>query len=113
MVVYLRRKPVEAQIERYFVSQFKKHFSKTGAMQMKFTSPNRDSVPDRIVFICGARVDLIELKRPGKDLRPKQELVARDFRGLGIEVRVIDTKEKVDQYILDLLERVKTFKTLC
>ena len=36
-----------------------------GLMALKFTSPNRRSVPDRIFLAPGAAVFFIEFKRPG------------------------------------------------
>jgi len=69
-----------------------------GGMAEKFTSPQKRSVPDRIVTLPGGQVIFVELKAPGKY---PTELQARDHdirRRLGCDVRVIDSLEQVDAF---------------
>lgn len=43
-----------------------------GGLAPKFTSPGFDGVPDRLILLPGGKVAFIELKAPGKTLRPLQ-----------------------------------------
>jgi len=58
-------------------------------------------VPDRIVLYNG-KCYFVELKRPGEDLRPLQKVVKKRFRELGFEVYVIDSIEKVGEFINEI-----------
>lgn len=84
----------ESPIEK----RLREEIEKLGGRAFKFTSPSNAGVPDRIVLLAG-RVIFIELKKPGKDLRPLQKYRKRQFEKLGFEVLVIDTIEKVDEFI--------------
>lgn len=80
---------LERDIEKALVARVKA----IGGMCEKFTSPNRRSVPDRLVTLPGGLVFFVELKAPGK--KPT-EAQARDHerrRTLGCNVRVIDSME--------------------
>lgn len=92
---------LEKDIEGYLYRACKKQ----GWLCEKFTSPNKRSVPDRIVSLPGGRVVFVELKAPGK--KPTElQLMDHKIRGkLGHVVFVIDTKPKVDQFI-NLLGRI-------
>ena len=43
-----------------------------GGLAPKFVSPGLDGVPDRLVLLPGGKIAFIELKAPGKELRPLQ-----------------------------------------
>ena len=82
----------EQIVERALVNRVKA----LGGIPFKFTSPGRRSVPDRLCLLPEGRVIFVELKAPGK--RPT-ELQAREhdrLRALGFDVRVIDSKEAVN-----------------
>ena len=53
---------LEKDIEAAFVRRVKA----LGGTAEKFTSPNRRSVPDRMVMLPGGVVVFVELKAPGK-----------------------------------------------
>ncbi|SFS01614.1 VRR-NUC domain-containing protein, partial [Anaeromicropila populeti] len=58
----------EKRIEQKMTQEVKK----LGGRAVKFVSPGWDGVPDRIVFFPGGRVAFVEVKAPGKKLRPLQ-----------------------------------------
>ena len=84
----------EAKIEKYL----KDEIEKIGGKAFKFSSPGNNGVPDRIVLLNG-RTIFVELKRQGKDLRPIQNYRKKQFEKLGFEVVIIDSIEKVDDFI--------------
>lgn len=65
---------------------------------MKWVSPNLAGVPDRIVFLPGGRVILVEMKRPGGGTTALQNRIHAMLRRLGQDVRVIDSKEDADAF---------------
>ena len=75
----------EKQIERAFVKTVKD----AGGLAMKFVSPGRVGVPDRIVLLPGGRAVFAEIKRPGGKLRKSQEAAHREIRAKGFPVCVI------------------------
>lgn len=85
----------EKSIETYLRDEVEK----IGGKAFKFSSPGNNGVPDRIVLLPGGIVKFVELKKPGEDLRPIQRSRKRQFEKLGFEVLVIDSKEKVGDFI--------------
>lgn len=69
-----------------------------GGIAEKFTSPNRRSVPDRLVTLPNGRIIFVELKAPGKKPTPNQLKDHERRTALGCDVRVIDTLEAVDAF---------------
>lgn len=85
----------ESTIERYLVKQVKKR----GGIAYKWVSPGNKGVPDRIVIFPGGWIALIELKAPGKTLSLVQRQQRARLNELGCGVRVIDSKQKVDEFL--------------
>ena len=87
---------LESEVEKRL---FKKVKNELHGRAFKFISPGFNGVPDRIVLVPLGRIYFVELKAPGKKMRKLQEWVAWELIKLGFEHRVIDTKEKVDDFI--------------
>lgn len=87
----------ENEIEQYLVKRVKE----MGGKAYKWVSPGNDGVPDRIVFFSRVTV-LVELKAPGKKPTPLQIAKHKELAKLGQKVLVVDSKEKVDQFIYNL-----------
>ncbi|HAK42878.1 MAG TPA: VRR-NUC domain-containing protein [Clostridium sp.] len=85
----------ESKIERYL----KKQIELLGGQALKFVSPGVSGVPDRIVLLPHGKIIFIELKAPGKKVRPIQEYQIKKIRALGFRVEIIDSIEKVDEFI--------------
>ena len=81
----------ESVIERNLVTEVKKR----GGLAVKFVSPGLDGVPDRLVLFPGGKMAFVELKAPGKTLRPIQEKRARQLTALGFRVYCVDNKEMI------------------
>ena len=81
----------EKQIEKQFVQTVKKH----GGLAPKFVSPGWDGVPDRLVLLPDGRMAFVELKAPGKKLRPLQVKRKRQLEKLGFRVYLIDGQEQI------------------
>lgn len=83
---------LEREIEAYLVRKVKAK----GGIAYKFTSPQRRSVPDRLVVLPTGRMFFVELKAPGKVPTRLQVHEHEVLRGLGQLVFVVDSKEGVD-----------------
>ena len=81
----------EASIERRLVAEAKKR----GGIAAKFVSPGLDGVPDRLVLFPGGRLAFVELKAPGKKLRPLQQRWAVRLTALGFQVFCVDRIEQI------------------
>lgn len=88
----------EQKIELYL----KRQVELIGGKAYKFTSPGVRGVPDRIVILPGGKIFFIELKAPGKKLRPLQEAIHKQLKKLGCKVLTIDSKEMVDKFIKEV-----------
>lgn len=86
----------ESTLEQKIVNYVKEK----GGLALKWTSPSRRGVPDRIIFLPGGRLIFAEIKKPDlKDgLSPQQRKVAEMLTRLGFTVwRVNDFEEfKID-----------------
>ena len=91
----MREKAIEAKLVQTVKSM--------GGLAPKFTSPGFDGVPDRLVLLPGGKLAFIELKAPGKVLRPLQVRRKRQLEQLGFSVYCIDCIEQIG-VILDEIQ---------
>ena len=85
---------LERDIEAYLVKRCKE----IGALCDKFTSPQRRSVPDRLITF-GGRVLFVELKATGKKPTEAQVRDRERRRAAGAEVVWLDSCDKVDELV--------------
>lgn len=87
---------LEKTIEKALIRECKK----VGWLCLKFTSPGRRSVPDRIVITDWGHVFFVELKAPGKKETENQLREHRKLRKQGCTVYgTIDSLEKIKELI--------------
>lgn len=104
---------LERDIEAYLVKRCKE----IGALCDKFTSPQRRSVPDRLITFNG-RVLFVELKATGKKPTEAQVRDHERRRAAGAEVVWLDSKESVEWVVIALKAQagIRTdddFKVIC
>ena len=91
----------ESDVEAYLV----KCVEARGGTAEKFSSPNRRSVPDRLISWAWTdgggfpTVQYVECKAPGKKATKAQKRDHDRRRGMGFQVDVLDTIEAVDNWI--------------
>jgi hypothetical protein len=90
----------EKEIENYLRDKVKK----AGGKAYKFESPGNDGMPDRIVLFPGNQIYFVELKASGKKPRPLQIKQMRDIQNFGCDVRVIDSRDGVDQFVEEVVK---------
>lgn len=89
----------ESEIEKHLV----KRLSALGVFVRKLRFIANNGAPDRLIYAMGGIY--VELKAPGKNLRPNQRLEHRRMRAAGMRVEVIDSIEMVDA----LVNQIKWF----
>lgn len=77
---------IEKDVERRLCALARRH----GGVALKWTSPGTMGVPDRLVFLPGGRLYLVEVKRPGGRPRESQKAIHRRLGRLGWPVYVVD-----------------------
>ena len=88
----------ESVIEKYLRTEISRRIP--GSQIHKYTP--RRSEPDRIILLSGGVAIFVETKRPGKKLRPEQERAFSRLKKLGFRVECLDTKNKIDLFILEV-----------
>lgn len=85
---------VEKTLERKLYAGMKVREGKA----LKFYCLSFSGMPDRICLAPGGRVWFVELKSAGKKPSPRQRIVHDWLRGLGFQVFVIDSEEKLQEF---------------
>lgn len=88
--------------EKQVETRLRQRVKELGGKALKFVSPGCSGVPDRLVFLPGGKIILVELKAPGKKLSPLQEKMRKFFIDLGFKYYVIDCYEKVDELVQEV-----------
>lgn len=88
----------EKHIERKLVEAVKKY----GGLAPKFVSPGWDGVPDRIVLLTCGRMAFVELKAPGKRMRPLQIRRKKQLERLGFKVYCVDSPEQIYEFLQEI-----------
>ena len=92
---------LEKEIEKELCQRVR---NELGGLALKFVSPGWSGVPDRIVLVPAGRIYFIETKAPGKKLRKLQEYVCGQISRLGFTVLRIDTKERVEDFLREVMQ---------
>ena len=81
----------ESVVEHKFVEAV----HKAGGFAYKLTSQTANGLPDRLVLFAPAKTVFVELKAPGKVLRPLQRKRRHQLQKLGFPVLCIDRPEQI------------------
>lgn len=80
-------------LEGYVVDKVKARFESTGWLHRKVVYQGRRGAPDDWFFGPGARLVIIEFKKPRKKPKIHQAREHNRFRALGFKVYVVDNVE--------------------
>lgn len=81
--------------EKIIEKELKNAAKSMGGIALKFISPGFNGMPDRLVLLPRGKIAFIELKAPGKKLRPIQEKRKRQIEALGFLVFLIDNIDQI------------------
>lgn len=99
-IVHNRRLTPKNTLEKDVEKALCDRVKELGGLCEKFTSPQKRSVPDRILTFPGNIIIFVELKRPGKVATDKQALDHTIRKLYGCDVRVISTLEEADAFAI-------------
>jgi len=88
----------EKDLERKLCAEVKK----LGGWAIKLLSSQITGLPDRICLLPSGKIFFVEMKSTGKKPTKIQAIVHNRLRALGFEVYVIDTNEKINNFIKDI-----------
>ena len=74
---------------------FRDEVVRQGGLALKFTSQTMNGVPDRLVLLPNGKAGFVELKAPGKMMRPLQVKRKMQLEELGYPVFCVDRFEQI------------------
>ena len=80
-------------------NEFVKAVRKAGGVAYKLNSLTANGLPDRLVLFPGGKTAFVELKAPGKQMRPLQVKRRRQLQLLGFPVLCIDRFSQIKPVI--------------
>ena len=90
----------EKELEQMLVRATKKR----GGRAFKFISPGLNGVPDRLVLLPEGKMGFVEVKAPGRKMRPLQIKRKTQLEALGFLVYCLDNPAKIRE-VLDGIDR--------
>ncbi|MBQ2015629.1 MAG: VRR-NUC domain-containing protein [Clostridia bacterium] len=90
-------KPKES--EKTLEARLVREIEARGGMALKYTSQFHRGIPDRICLIPPGILTFIELKSTGQKPTKLQEHAMEKLTSLGFDCLVIDTTEKLEEYL--------------
>ncbi len=89
-------------LEKKTECKLKSAVKNMGGIAFKFTAPGINGVPDRLVLLPHGKIAFIELKAPGRKMRPLQVRRKRQLERLGFLVYCIDSAEQIEVCLMPL-----------
>ena len=105
--VYARARGIVSASEKALEKELRERCKALGWMCIKLTSQYQRGLPDRLILMPGGRVCFAEIKTTGKKPTAPQKLTHERLRALGYRVEVVDTTERLDNLIVELLYEVQ------
>lgn len=97
----------EKALEAYLI----KRVEQVGGLSLKYSNPCQAGYPDRLLLMPGAKTAWCEVKSRGKKPRPLQIQRHEQLKRMGFEVYVADTRETIDNIIIQLTKRERNEET--
>ncbi|TFH49019.1 MAG: VRR-NUC domain-containing protein [Methanothrix sp.] len=94
-------------LEREIEIALKHAVERLGGRALKFISPGLNGVPDRLVLLPGGKLAFVEVKAPGKKMRPLQIKRKSQLEALGILVYCVDSIDQIGG-VLDAIKNLST-----
>lgn len=89
--------------ESVIENEFIKAVQKRGGLALKFNSSTVTGVPDRLILFKIGKCAFVELKAPGKQMRPLQRKRRLQLEALGFPVFCVDRLEQIEPVIEALI----------
>ena len=103
-MVHLLEREAGLPLREYVIeNEFVKAVRAAGGVAYKLTSQTANGLPDRLVLFFPAKTVFVELKAPGKMLRPLQRKRRYQLMQLGFPVLCIDRPAVIQTFDRELL----------
>ena len=93
---------MEKVTEKWLEAQLRRGVEGLGGVYLKFTVPNVNGVPDRLILFPVGLVYFAEIKTPGEKLRPLQEKRKNQLEGMGFKVYIVKSLKDVENFIKEI-----------
>ncbi len=81
--------------EKSIETALRKAVRNRSGLALKFVSPGMAGVPDRLILMPGKHLAFVEVKAPGKHMRPLQVKRKRQLESLGFPVYCLDDPDQI------------------
>ena len=88
--------------EKWIEQQLVKAVKDIGGIALKIVSLGFDGMPDRLILLPNRKIAFVEVKAPGKTLRPLQEKRKRQLEALGFLVFCLDNLEQIGGILCEI-----------
>jgi len=85
-------------------NEFIRAVHEAGGLALKFTSQTANGYPDRIILCKFGKVAFVELKAPGRQMRPLQRKRRMQLEEFGFPVLCVDRLEQIQPVVKALME---------
>ena len=82
-------------LEKYIEKKLIAAVKRIDGIAFKFTAPGINGVPDRLVLLPNGKIAFVEIKAPGRKMRPQQVRRKRQLEELGFSVYCLDGVEQI------------------
>lgn len=89
--------------ERQIENRLRNEIRNIGGVALKFISPGMSGMPDRIILLPFQKVVFVELKAPGKKMRPIQIKRKNQLETLGFKVYMIDSYQDINNFLKEVM----------
>lgn len=95
-----RASPIVPESEKTLEARLRREVEKRGGMALKLSAQLHRGLPDRLVLLPGGDVHFVEMKTTGKKPTLLQQKCHRELRALGFSVWVVDSTERLEDFLL-------------
>ncbi len=92
----------ESEIEKIL----RREVQKRNGISPKFVSPGMAGMPDRLVLLRDGKMGFVELKAPGKKMRPLQVRRKSQLETLGYKVFCVDGVQQIENVLNEIEKEV-------
>ena len=92
----------ESQLERKFYDKVKR----LGGLPLKFVSPGRAGVPDRIVLMPEGKIYFVEMKSEVGQTSAIQKYIFSKFTKLGFKVNIIHNEKTLEKFLSEITNEI-------
>lgn len=104
-------KQTTTTLEKQIEKKIRTTLEKRGYTCIKLMLTSWPGIPDRLILEPGGKCSFIELKKPGGETSPIQDMKIDMLRQMGFTVSVADCLEDIDHLYPALHERKNTGRT--